>query len=261
MVYTCYEMIRDCRADRPEGWSYFLAHYVPVIRRLIAHYAPERTGDTALVERVMAALRRPESGLFDSLEPAPERWFIAGLRQKVLEEIAAAVDAPIELAAVAEALAPLTLTEKLAAWLESMRYKPEEAAAMLRISSATVEKIRDRAAELIRSKSDSWRRTMLAENGIALGRAAAAGETKDCLPAKAFLDILDGRTTWSGREQMERHVNDCWHCVDHYCRMLEVVEVMRGVKPLDAAEAAEIRKALGLPEEKKGGWMKLFGGS
>src|ERR1043166_9730660 len=82
-------MIRDCRADRPEGWSYFLIHYVPVIRRLIAHYAPERTGDTALVERAIGAMRRPESGLFDSLEPAPERWFIAGLRQKVLEEIAA----------------------------------------------------------------------------------------------------------------------------------------------------------------------------
>jgi hypothetical protein len=42
--------------------------------------------------------------------------------------------------------------------------------------------------------------------------------------------------------------------------MLEVVEVMRGVKPLDPAEAAEIRKALGLPEEKKGGWKRLFGG-
>jgi hypothetical protein len=261
VVYTCYEMIRDCRADRPEGWSYFLTHYVPVIRRLVAHYAPERTGDAALVERVIGAMRRPESGLFDSLEPAPERWFIAGLRQKVLEEIAApAAEVPIELAAVAEALAPLTLTEKLAAWLESMRYKPEEAAAMLRISPATVEKIRDRAAETIRAKSENWRRTMLADNGIALGRAAAAAETKDCLPAKAFLDILDGRTTWSGREQMERHVNTCWHCVDHYCRMLEVVEVMRGVKPLDPAEAAEIRKALGLPEEKKGGWKRLFGG-
>ena len=254
-------MIRDCRADRPEGWSYFLAQYVPVIRRLIAHYAPERTGDGALVERAIAVLRRPESGLFESLEPAPERWFVAGLRQKVLAEIAApAAEIPVELATVAEALAPLTLTEKLAVWLEAMRYTPDQTAPMLRISPATVEKVRDRAAESMRAKSETWRRTLLAENGIALGRAAAVAETKECLPAKAFLDILDGRTTWLGREQMERHVNTCWHCIDHYCRMVEVIEVMRGVKPLEEAEAAPLRKALGLPDEKKSGWKKLFGG-
>jgi len=260
VVYTCYEMIRDCRADRPEGWSYFLTTYVPAIRRLIAHYAPEKTGDAALVERTLVTLRKPESNLFQTLEPAPERWFVSELRQKIVAGITPSpAEIPIDLEPVADALAPLTVTEKHAAWLESMRYTPEEVAPMLRVSAATVEKIRQRASEMIRGKVDSWRRTLLADNGIALGRAAAAAAAKDCLSMKAFVDLLDGRLTWQAREQMERHVTGCWHCVDHFCRMLEVTEVMRGIRPLDESEAAPLRKLLGLPDPKPTGWKRLFG--
>ena len=30
MIYTCYEMVRDCRENRAEGWRYFIRNYVPV---------------------------------------------------------------------------------------------------------------------------------------------------------------------------------------------------------------------------------------
>ena len=254
-------MVRDCRAGLPEGWSYFLTRYVPAVRRLIAHYAPEKAGDAETLGRILLALRRPGSSVFESVEPAPERQFVADLRQAVLAEIEAPpADVTIDLAGVAEALAPLTITEKQAAWLEAMRYTPQETAPMLRVSAATVEKIRERAAELIRGKMDAWRRTLLADNGVALGREAAAAGGADCLPAKAFLDVLDGRTTWAGREVMERHAGECWHCVDHFCRMVEVVELLRGIRPLEEAEAAPLRKLLGLAEPKAGGWKRFFGG-
>jgi hypothetical protein len=253
MIYTCYEMIRDCRANLPEGWTYFVANYVPAIRRIIAHYGQ---GDA---DSILLKLRDPQSSLFASMEPAQERWFIAQLRQQVLGTLPVPpAEIEVELATVAEALEPLTVTEKLAAWLEGMRYSPEQTAAMLRVSAATVEKIRARAVELIRGKVDAWRRTLLVENGLALGRAAETASTGECLPTKAFLDILDGRTTWISREQMERHVTACWHCVDHYCRMLEVVEVMRGIQPLSEADALPMRKLLGLAEPKRSGWKRLF---
>ena len=258
MVYTCYEMIRDCRADLPAGWSHFLTHYVPAIRRLIEHYAPDQSGDNALLERILLAMRDPASSLFQSLEPAPERWFVAELRQRVLTELEApAVE--IELATVADALAPLTVTEKQAAWLESMRYSPEQVAPMLRVSAATVEKIRHRAADLVRGKVDTWRRTLLADNGLALGRAAAAAASKDCLPGRSFLDIIEGRTTWLGRDQIERHVAACWHCIDHFCRMLEVVDVMRRSRPLEEAAVAPFRRLLALPEPGRTAWKRMFG--
>jgi len=204
-------------------------------------------------------LRKPGSSLFQSMEPAPERWFVAELRQEVLSTLPAPhTEIEVDLSTVGDALAPLTLTEKLAAWLEAMRYSPQQSAGMLRVSAATVEKVRDRGAELIRGKADAWRRTLLAENGLVLGRAAAAADTPGCLPTKAFLDILDGRTTWTGREDVERHVAACWHCIDHYCRMLEVIEVMRGIPPLSDAQAAPLQELLGIAEEQRSVWKRWF---
>jgi hypothetical protein len=261
MIYTCYEMIRDCRADRAEGWRHFIASYVPVIRKLLAHYQAGSPGDGAVLERVLTAVRRPESSLFQSLEPAPERWFVAELRQKVMAELAVSEPAiELDLETVAAALEPLTLVEKQAAWLETMRYSHAQAGVLLRMAPATVEKIRARAADLIRGKVDSWSRTLLADNGPALGRAAAAAAGAECLLPKTFLDLLDGRTTWRGREQLEQHVTRCWHCIDHSCRLVEVVELLRGIEPLSAAEAEPFRKLLGVAAERRPVWKRWLAG-
>jgi hypothetical protein len=262
MIYTCYEMVRDCRADLPEGWTHFISQYVPVIRKALAHYAPERAGDAALLNQVLVRVRKPESGIFQSKEQPEERWFVAQVRQIIVAYLAApAAEIPIDLETLTAALEPLTMTEKQAAWLSTMRYSPAQAGPMLRVSPETVEKVCDRAAELIRGKVDSWRRTLLVENGPALGREAAAGQGEDCLPTKAFLDVVDGRTTWRDREMMERHLRTCWHCVDHFCRMLEVVHLLRGSQPLSEAESEPFRTLLGVAAPKRAGWKRFIGGA
>jgi hypothetical protein len=129
---------------------------------------------------------------------------------------------------------------------------------MLRMAPATVAKMRDRASELLRTHVDSWRRTILQENGPQLGRAAAAARGPDCLSDKVFLDILDGRASWRGREDMERHVTGCLHCVDHFCRMAEVIELLRGMQPLPEDAAEPFRKLLEVEAEKKKGWRRLI---
>jgi hypothetical protein len=259
MIYTCYEMVRDCRANLPEGWAYFITEYVPLIRRLLAHYGPAG-GNADLLNRVLLALRNPESSMFQSLDPAPERWFAAELRQKVLAELATPTpETELDLETLALALEPLTLVEKQAAWFETMRYTPVETGPMVKMEPKTVEKIRQRGADLIRGKVDHWSSTLLTSSGPALGRSAAAGKDKDCLPVKAFLDLIDGRTTWRGREELERHASRCWHCVDHFCRMVEVVEMLRGLQPLSDAEAEPFHKLLGVAVKKPSGWKRLFG--
>src|ERR1035441_2818573 len=196
MIYTCYEMVRDCRADLPEGWMHFIVHYVPAIRQALAHYAPRRAQDAALLDQILLSVRQPGSFLFQSAEPPEERWFVAQLRQLMVAGLAAPhAEIPLDLETLSAALGPLTMTEKQAAWFETMSYSPAQAGPMLRVSPETVEKVRHRAVELIRGKLDSWRCTLLAENGPALGREAAAGTGQDCLPTKAFLDVVDGRTT------------------------------------------------------------------
>lgn len=248
MVYTCYEMIRDCRADKSEGWSFFVSNYAPVIAKLAAHYGAD-------FDASLSMARDPQSSLFQSLTPSPERWFVAELRQKIVAAAAASKpDIPIDLETVGEALAPLTVVEKQAAWFETMRFTPAQTAEALRMAPATVEKIRSRAGEMIRGKVDAWRRELLAQNGRELGAEAARAATKDCLPSKTFLEVLDGRSTWYGREEIERHVSRCWHCIDHFCRMAEVVEVLRGVKPLSDTEAEPLKKKLGIVTAKRAFW-------
>lgn len=261
MIYTCYEMIRDCRSGRPEGWSYFLTNYVPVVRQFLSHYFPGRADDGSLIERVLLKLRQPESNLFQSLDPAPERAFVAELRQHVLRAVEAdrastAPEIAIDIETLGAALEPLTLTEKLVVWFETLRYDDPDTGRMLRMSPQTAEKIRARAAELIRGSVDAWRTTLLADNGPLLGQAASALFTKDCLPPKAFFDVIDGRTTWRGREEMERHVKGCWHCLDHYCRLLEVVDVLRTSKPLAESEAEGYKRLLGIETPKRSFWKR-----
>ena len=255
MIYTSYEMIQDCRANRPEGWSYFLTNYLPVVRQFLKHYYPDRAADQSLLERVLRA------NLFQSLDPAPERTFVAELRQHVLRAVeadraSAAPEISIDIEALGAALEPLTLTEKLVAWFETMYYAVSDTGRMLRMSPQTAEKIRARAAELIRGSLDAWRSSVLPENGPLLGQAASALSTKDCLPAKAFFDVIDGRTTWRGREEMEQHVKGCWHCLDHYCRLLEVVDVLRASKPLPEAEAEGYKRLLGIEAPKRSFWKR-----
>jgi hypothetical protein len=261
MIYTSYEMIRDCRDGRPEGWSYFLTRYVPAVRGFLAHYYPERAADGALIERVLLNLRKPESSLFQSLDPAPERAFVAELRQHVLSAVeadraSAAPEVTIDIEALGAALEPLTLVEKLVVWFETMRYGDVDTGRMLRMSAETAEKVRARGAELVRGSVDAWRSTLLADNGPLLWRAAAALATKDCLRPKAFFDVIDGRATWRGREEMEHHVKGCWHCMDHYCRLLEVVDVLRGAKPLAEGEAEGYMRLLGIETAKRSFWKR-----
>jgi hypothetical protein len=141
-----------------------------------------------------------------------------------------------------------------------MLYSPAQTGVMLRMAPTTADKIRAKTADLIRGKVDSWNRTLLAENGPALGRAAAAAAGDECLHPKTFLDMLDGRTTWRGREQLEQHVTRCWHCIDHFCRLVEVVELLRGIKPLSDPEAEPFRKLLGVQAEKRPVWKRWLAG-
>lgn len=256
MIYTSYEMIRDCRANQPAGWRYLVRQYVPVVRRVLAHY-----GAQTVAEPVLKALGAPQSALFGSLEPVPERPFVLALRQSILaeiEEVAPAMDLGLD--QLTAALDGFTLVEKQVVWLEGMRYSPDETGEMLRMAGSTVEKIRGRAAERVRGQVDGWSSRLVAENGRALGQAAKERRGDKCVDSKTFLDVVDGRMTWQGREQVEQHVPGCWYCIDHFCRVAEVVELLRGLQPLTEAEATPFDRLLGIPEERRGGWRKWFGG-
>ncbi|MCC6344734.1 MAG: hypothetical protein IT166_21215 [Bryobacterales bacterium] len=263
-IYTCPDMIRDCRADRPEGWSYLVTTYVPFIRRLLKHYyAGKAEGE--LTHRVLRALRNPQSALFAAPGAGTEREFAAMLRQEVLrlaeaEEAGATAEVDLDLETFSAALGPFTVTEKQLVWFESMAYDAESTALLMNIEVSTVQKARDRAEEALRQALDRWRRGMLGDNGFALGKLAVAARKADCLAAKAYLEIIDGRITWARKRDYDFHMGGCWHCVDFFCRIREADFALRQVRPLSAEEARPLRELLGLPDGNKSPWRRLFGG-
>lgn len=263
-VYTCYDMMADCRANKREGWSFFITQYLPLCRELLAHYFPERAADTQLLGRVAVATCRPESGLFADRGLALEREFVGDLRQHVLA--AAEADragepppSPLDLDTLTAALEGFTPVERQAAWMATMRYGAADSARILRMEPKTAEAVRERATDAVRQRVDRWSRDILEANGALLGRAAAAGKTDSCLPGRAFLDLLDGKMTWRRRQDMDFHLNTCWHCVDHLCRLREVDELLRLNKPLPLEEAPPYLALLGIAsEDKKPLWKRMF---
>ena len=119
-----------------------------------------------------------------------------------------------------------------------MGYTPEEAGAMLRMAPATVAKIRDRAAELLRGtwipggadsrgeRSGSW---------VAPPRWPAGASA---FPPRHFWTFSTGGQTGGAAKRWSSTSSGCLHCVDHFCRMAEVIEVLRGAQPLSDEESA-----------------------
>ena len=260
-VYTSLEMIIDCRANKPDGWRYLVSRYVPVIRRVVSHYS----GDANLssrVDKLLLQLHSPADPLYSS-SSINEREFIAALRQRVLdlmdtERPASAPDVEVDLATLTQALEPLTATERQMLWLESMGYSVESTAGLLNLESSTVEKLRNRAEDLLRAQMDRWKRGLFLQNGRLLGRLEAGTKSGDCLLPSAFVDVIDGRITWGRKKDYETHVVRCWYCVDHFSRIRESDYITKMLKPLTEDEAKPYHQLLGLPEEKKSFFSKLF---
>jgi DNA-directed RNA polymerase specialized sigma24 family protein len=262
-IYTCLDMLRDCRNDKPEGWSHLIANYSCVIRTFLARYYPERAADTQLLSRVWRQLKNPASPLFNP-GASTERQFVTQLRQAALAAVerdraGVASSVTLDLETLTAAFTTLTATERQIVWLETMAYNVDEAARLMNVDLKTVSSVRERAAELLRGNMDTWKTGLLVENGPALGRAAAAASGESCLAPSAFLDTIDGRITWGRKQDYEVHLTSCWHCVDHFCRIREADAALHGATPLSEEELAPFQLFLGIVREKPGLWNRLRG--
>jgi hypothetical protein len=250
-------MIGDCRQNRAEGWRYLIERYVPVIRVLSAHY-----GVPAKLEDVLRNLHDPKLPLWAAPGPRTEREFVALLRLHLLTRFAPPVPPPdpeLDLETMTTALEGFSAIERQFLWLESMGYSAEATVRMMTLEATSIQGARDRAAEALRGHMDRWVRDVLRVNGAHLGRLAQAVPTKDCLTPNNFIDMIDGRNTWARKKDYEYQVVQCWHCVDHFCRIREADLTLKLAKPLPPEEAEGFRKLLGVPAEKKGLLTRILG--
>ncbi|MBL8179668.1 MAG: hypothetical protein JNK48_33625 [Bryobacterales bacterium] len=262
-IYTCFDMVRDCRDNRPEGWTYLITNYAPILRRFLTQYYDGRAG---LLDRMLPQLKNPQSTLWAAPGHAEERIFVAALRQELLRlvELDKASREPsiaLDLETLTSALAPFTVIDRQYIWLESMGYSNQITAEMMNLDVTSSESARARAEEALRGVLDQWKRGLIAENGLNLGRLATASHGERCLPAKAFLDTLDGRITWQRKKDYEFHLMQCWFCIDHFCRIREADFAINKSTPLTEDEAAPLLRQLSIPipkKEKKGLLARMF---
>ena len=255
-IYTCFDMIVDCRQGKPEGWRYFARTFVAALRRIFSHYGG---GDEHVFE-LIDRLRAPNSPLH-AMQPMTQREFVDALRPLVLELTAKpAQGISPDLSLVQEALAPLTAIERQTAWFETFGYSTQEAARIMRMSPETAVKLRARTDELLRSKLDDWSTGLLANHGRALGAEVEQQVPETQLVYRDFFDVMDGRNSWQHRTTFERTLEASWFEVHRACRIREADDALAQAKPLDNASAQPVLDRLGIPPESVGFWKRLAGG-
>lgn len=264
-VYTCLDMIGDCRENRKEGWTFLVRNHVPFLRQLLEHYYADRAGDVELLSRVLRTLHNPSAPLFNQKPgPTTEREFLVDLRQVALAAVESdrasmAPEIPLDLEILTEAFEPLTVVERQMVWLETMAYDGVGAAKLLNLAKETIEKLRERADGLLRGKVDRWSAGILGRNGVVLRLLAAGQKGEKCLPVRSYLDAIDGRITWIRKRDDEYHLANCWYCVDHFCRVREADALLQAGKPLRVEEAEAFLKLLGIPMDKPPLWKRWIG--
>lgn len=242
-------MIADCRAGKPEGWRFLARNFVPPIRWLLARYGK---GEAELRAQLVEL---KNGGGMARFEPMVYRQFIAGMRP----EPAVTGEAPFDLAALSEAMTDVPALERQNLWFETMGYDVAETARLLRQSVETATAARDRMLEQLRTKLDSWTRTMLRDHGPALGAAARADKPAEPVSFRLYLDVIDGRATWQNRADVERALLAHWYEIDQFCRVREADAAYTDTKPLTEEEAAPYLELLGVGPAKASFFRRLAG--
>ena len=257
-VYTCFDMIRDCREGNERGWRFFAGNFIAPLRTLLRHYAGTPDVEAPL-RRLLGDLRRTADEFIAGLSPAPERQFLMLLRQSVLavSERNTPAAGQLGLDTLTAALKDYSPIERQITWLETMEYGIAQCAALMRVSEETVERLRRRTGELLRANLDRWSESLLCDNGRALGREAAAEAPDEPVQFRELTDLLDGRITWRARAELEQRLVQSWHNVDHLCRLREADAAISLSSPLGDREAEPYLELLGVPRRRSGLWRRL----
>ena len=246
-IYTSYEMISDCQAGKAEGWLFLVRQFVPPLKWMLERHG---LGEPEL----RAVLQELKGGGIARFEPMVHREFIAGLRPEPVSP----GEPPFALETLTEAMTDVPGLERQNLWFETMGYDTTLTAKLLRQAPETARATRDRLLELLRTKLDSWTRTMLRDHGKALGAAARAAKPAEPIRFRHYLDIIDGRMTWQNRVAVDRALLEHWYEIDQFCRVREADAAITETKPFadDDPSAQPYFDLLGVrPSKKKGGLL------
>ncbi len=266
-VYTAFDMVRDCAANKREGWQHFISHYLLAAGAFMDRYRagvwPEGAGRAEAYRELLKDLQRADNRFFSSLQPAQGRIFLTSLRDYLLDRFAPEQPdtASVLMDAIMAGLTELTVVEKQFFWLETMNYSDAETGAMMFADPATVARARQKGNDLLRGHLDTWSAGMLARNAVTLRHDVRKLHSEECIDPRLYCDAIDGRITWNTKADMEYHLAGCWFCIDHFCRVRDTDWTLAGKARglLPETEVVELLEFLGFERPKKTLWQKALG--
>ena len=242
-VYTCYDMIADCRAGKPDGYLFLAHEFVPPLRWLNGRYG----GSKDSLHRLLSSLRD-----FPPLDPLPEREFLVALRPRVLQHTGwqGGRAQTLDLDSLSAALAELTLLERQLVWLHILDFDTPEAARIMRVSTDTAVKTLDQANEALRTSLDRWSLDILRANSGILTAQAESSPPGEPVLIRHYLEIIDGRMTWQNRVRVDRALLASWNEVQRFCIVREADAAKRDHPPIPLEQAAPYLELLGVTPPK-----------
>lgn len=268
-VFDFHCMQESCQSDQPEGWRRFVESYAPLAQRLLEHYFPGHDTAALLVE-VFRQARANQAELWRTFSGVSEKEFLLHFHRFVLQQGRAARGAwpetplsPQNFQALLEEFPPLQ-REMLA--LSFRGYEAEELSQMMKFHPETIRTATERAQEKLRARlGEAIGPDFSRRDHDALFAAIEAQRGENCVPDKIFPRIVDGQTTWREREEAERHIESCLHCLNRFADYYEVFHYHRTLPPADGSTVARLAAALGLPaaesgrKSRKSWWRRLRG--
>lgn len=257
-------MAEDCARGERQGWEEFVREYSGITRDLLSHYFPALAPE--IEDHVVAVFQRARAsnnGLFQGLKFANEREFACAYRDFVFgygREVARLPVPQISLEQARGVMKDLPMVEQQVLWLYMRGFQEEQIAPILMHADATARSVEQKADERVRAIVPDASPDALIISGRALMEAAEKSKTDSCLPLKTFNNLVNGQISWRERDVAEKHVANCFHCLDRFTTFQEIVDQMKNRQPAEEEQTEKILAQLDLPARRKSGLLaKMFG--
>ena len=264
-VLTCSDMVAQCLEGQPSGWKQFVSEYLPFAAAVLDRHFPRLAARRSeLLREVLLRGRDENARFFRDYSGHNDREFLVHLHEHVLgvgdeqEGPAPAPEIPLAWDVFDRSLTGLSALERQIAWMFVLSPTNDDTDQILHLDRKAVAALLARAQEALRAACDRWNPEMLAQNRHMLAQEARARRTTECPVPKVFLRALDGQITWRDREELDRHLAGCWHCVHQFCRFREILFLSRRVHPLPEPETEAYLKVLGIETRPPSRWKRLL---
>ncbi len=140
---------------------------------------------------------------------------------------------------------------------------PAELSDLTKFSRETARDILQQARQRLKEKLGSAA-SLEGRDHDALFAAIEQQHGEKCHPHRLFVRMADGQISWREREDAERHIENCLHCLDRSAQYREASRLFHVLPPAQVSEIQELLDTLGLPAvepaRKRTWWQRLLGG-